>query len=662
MAAVEQNLPIRSIPSEVAGRTGVLAVCICFLVSLAPHFVNLPPWTIAVALAALGWRLLQNIGRLPELPKWMLIPLVLCGGVGVFAEYWTIVGRDAGLALLTVMTAFKFLESRNHRDMLILVFLCYFLIATHFLYSQSIPTAVLMFATLIVITATLITLNQRDDSVPVLERLRQSAWLVLLSVPLMIILFVLVPRVPGPLWGLQTEQRGGVTGLSDHMAPGKISNLIRSNEVAFRVDFKGPIPPQNRLYWRGPVMALYNGFSWRQVPQRPLREVNMTVNGQAQEYTVTLEPHGERWLLALDIPTRVIKSSVFSRDYQLISRKEVNDLLRYDMQSYLDYVIGADESPRYLAQTLQYPEQMNPQTVALGKSLAMRYTDAAEIANEVLKMFREQEFIYTLQPPALGMHSVDEFLFDTRRGFCEHYAGAFALLMRAAGVPARIVTGYQGGEFNRLGKYLIVRQSDAHAWTEIWIKERGWVRVDPTAAVSPSRIEQGLDDALSGESAGFRIQSRNPLFGNLLYSWDNLQHSWNDWVLNYDQRKQRDFLRQLEIGIESWSDMVFALVALLLAVSGLFWLVAWYRERPPAPQVYETLFRRMLRRLARRGYERRPAEDTRAFLARLPRDEFPQHARIARIVELYNLIKYGRRGASTMALNNLRSEVNSLRL
>ena len=251
----EQNLPYQSIPLEISSRSSVFAVCFCFLFAIAPHFLTLPAWVIAFVLISLGWRCLQNIGKIRELPKWLLIPLVLFGGIGVFAEYWTIVGRDAGLALLTVMTSFKFLESRNHRDMLILVFLCYFLIATHFLYSQSIFTAALMLVTMIVITATLVTLNQRDNDTTLKDRFRVASRLVLMSIPLMLILFVLVPRVPGPLWGLTNEQRGGITGLSDHMSPGQISNLIRSNEVAFRVNFDGDIPPQSRLYWRGPVMA-----------------------------------------------------------------------------------------------------------------------------------------------------------------------------------------------------------------------------------------------------------------------------------------------------------------------------------------------------------------------------------------------------------------------
>jgi len=560
------------------------------------------------------------------------------------------------------MTSLKFLESRRHRDLLILVFLCYFLIATHFLYSQSIIIAILMFATLIVITATLITLNQREEKVLVRELLRTSTRLVLLSIPLMLILFVLVPRVPGPLWGLTNEQHGGVTGLSDRMSPGKISSLVRSNEVAFRVEFEGAIPTQSSLYWRGPVMAQYNGYSWSQSLRKPVQRLNLSVAEPAIKYTVTLEPNGELWLLALDLPAKLIPDSLMTEDFQLISKKQINDLQRYQVESRLTYQFGLNESPDYLALTLDYPDRVNPKTIAYGRSLAARFDRSEDIVNEVMTMFREEEYFYTLNPPVLGNNVVDEFLFDTRRGFCENYAGSFALLMRAAGIPARIVAGYQGGEYNKVGNYLIVRQSDAHAWTEIWLENKGWVRVDPTAAVSPSRIELGIDDALSDERSSFRIQNRNPLFGNLLYSWDNLQHSWNDQVLNYDRRKQMEFLSNLELGIENWSDMVFALVFLLVAVTGLFWAAARYRERPPKPAAYETLFNRLLKKLSKHGIQKGPAEDTRVFMLRVATPDFPQSEQLASIVELYNRIKYGRQDSSQSALHQMRSMINSFHL
>ena len=660
MQRTEPNQPIRSISREIANRSCVFAVCFCFLFSIAPHFPNLPLWVSGMVAFALIWRCLQNLGKLPEVPKWILIPMVFAGGVGVFAEYWTVVGRDAGLALLTVMSSFKFLESRRHRDLLILVFLCYFLIATHFLFSQSIPTAAMMFITLIIITATLITINQREQQVRIGELLQTSSRLVLYSIPLMLILFLLVPRIPGPLWGLTNEQRGGITGLSDNMSPGNISNLIRSNEVAFRVDFEGAVPPQSQLYWRGPVMAYYNGYRWSQVSRKPLQPLTLNVSEPAIKYTVTLEPNGEQWLLALDVPTQLVPNSLMTSDFQLISKKKINDLQRYSTESRLAYEFGATESAKYLQTTSSYPEQLNPKTIALGKLLAARFNSSEEIVNEVLAMFGRESYFYTLNPPLLGENMVDEFLFDSRRGFCEHYAGSFALLMRTAGIPARIVTGYQGGEFNTLGNYLIVRQSDAHAWTEVWIKGRGWIRVDPTAAVSPNRIESGLDDALADEVSSFRIRNRNPLFGNLLFGWDNLQHSWNAWVLNYDTQKQRNFLSELELGIENWSDMVIALVIMLATVTGSFWLITWYRELPARPAAYEILFKRLLHKLAQRGFVKKPAEDTRAFLRRVSTHEIAQSDQLERIVDLYNRIKYGRNGGSPQALKQMRSMINSL--
>ncbi len=659
---ISNNLPISAIPQEIASQSSINAVCFCFLFSITPHFRVLPLWVSGIVLVALGWRVLQNMNRVQPLPKWLIVPMVLIGGVSVFAEFWTIAGRDAGLALLTVMTSLKFLETRNHRDLLILIFLCYFLIATHFLFSQSILTAFLMLLTLIVITATLITLNQRDDSVSIRSRLIISSRLITMSLPLMLILFILVPRVPGPLWGLTNEQRGGVTGLSDTMSPGKISNLIRSNEVAFRVEFNGAIPAQKNLYWRGPVMSMFNGTRWYQSRRPKIDNFYLVSFDEATEYTVTLEPNGEHWLLALDIPTHLVEDSIMTADFQLTSKREINDLRRYSMISRLSYQVGMSETADYLELTVDFPEDRNPKTIAYGRELSQRYDDPEAIVQHVLTMFREQNYIYTLKPPVFRDDVMDNFLFESKRGFCEIYAGSFALLMRAAGIPARIVTGYQGGEYNQVGNYLIVRQSDAHAWTEVWIERKGWIRIDPTAAVSPDRIELGLGDALQDEILNFRIRNKNPLFGNLMYRWDNLQHNWNDWVLNYDERRQRNFLSKLDIGIESWSDMVFALIIALLSVTGLYWAVSWYRERPSKPETYEIYLNRLLRKMNKSGLEKRPSEDTRAFFKRVKSSDFQQKDQVSKVIELYNLIKYGRSDPDSQSLDNLRSLVGSIKI
>jgi transglutaminase-like putative cysteine protease len=661
----KQHLTVKNIPQEVASRASIFAVCFCFLFSITPHFLHLPLWISGFVIIALVWRSLQNQGTIKALPKWIIVPLVLFGGIGVFAEYWTIVGRDAGLALLTVMTSLKFLESRSHRDLLILIFLCYFLIATHFLFSQSILTAGLMLATLLVITSTLVLINQRDDKISIVVGVKASARLIIMSIPLMLILFILVPRIPGPLWGLTNEQRGGITGLSDSMSPGKISQLIQSNEVAFRVSFKGDIPAQSQLYWRGPVMALFDGSRWSQSKRSNINRLNITVFDEPTEYTITLEPNGERWMLALDMPTQIVNGSQMTADFQLTAKKPINDLLRYTLQSNLRFRAGLDEPEKYLQLTAQYPANQNLKTIALGQSLARQYDKPEDIINHVLNRFRTQEYVYTLSPPALRGDTVDQFLFETQRGFCEHYAGSFALLMRAAGIPSRIVAGYQGGEYNELGDYLIVRQSDAHAWTEVWIKDKGWIRVDPTAAVSPDRIELGIDEALPDEVSSFRIRNRNPLFGSFLFSWDNLQNNWNNWVLNYDERKQSSFLQQLGLGIENSSDMIFALVFMLLSVTGCYWLLGWYRARPAKPAKLEQHFNRLLKKLAKLGFEKKPAEDSRAFLGRVEESKLVQTTEIEVIIDLYNQIKYGpvHTGENTNRsdLKNLNSLINNFR-
>lgn len=639
---MNNNLPIHQIALEIPNKTGVLAASFSFLMAMFPHFFHLPLWVSGFVLFALAWRGLQTTGRVGAMPRWLLIPLVIIGGISVFAQYWTIVGRDAGLALLTVMSSFKFLESKTHRDILILVFLCYFLLATHFLFGQSIFIALYMFVTLVIITTTLVTINQRDDTIPLQTRITAASKLIALSIPIMLILFVLVPRIPGPLWGLTQEQRGGVTGLSDSMSPGQISDLINSNDVAFRVTFEGNKPPQEQLYWRGPVMVNFNGRTWTQARHRQDKTFKLEQAGNPSRYTVTLEPHGKNWLFGLDIPAQVLPDSYMSSEFQLTSNKAVNDLKRYTLSSRLTYRLGLDESMEYLLLASKYPEQRNPRTLALGQQWSEQFDSDTAIVNHALGMFRQQEFDYTLQPPRLGKHSSDEFLFQTRRGFCEHYASSFALLMRAAGIPSRIVTGYQGGEINEIGGYLIVRQSDAHAWTEVWLEDRGWVRIDPTAAVSPDRIENGLDQALNDNLATFKIGKRSPLLSKLLYNWDNLQHNWNETILNYDHKKQARFLERLGLGIKSWGDMVIALVFGLVLISGAYWAVSWYRERPSPLPVYEKKVNQLLKKLSRYGYKKNSSEHVYEFLDRIKQQHNYRDGQLEKIFEVYSKIKYAR--------------------
>ena len=656
------NLPISRIAQETADRTAILSVSLSFLLVMLPHFAHSPLWVSGFTLFALGWRSAQAFDKAPALPRWLLVPLVVAGGLGVFAEYWTIVGRDPGLALLTVMTAFKFLEARSHRDVLILLFLCYFLLATHFLFGQSILIALYMLVVLVVITSTLMTINQRDDSVPLKIRLINAGKLIGLSLPMMMILFVLVPRIPGPLWGITQEQRGGVTGLSDSMSPGAISNLISSNDVAFRVKFMSKIPAQNQLYWRGPVMVNFDGRRWTRAKVRPIRPFRLPNSDNTIDYTVTLEANGQKWLLALDIPVTTPEASYLTQEYQLTSTKPVIDLKRYTLRSLLKYNLNPDENFDYLLKAEQFAPDRNPRTLALGQQWARQFRTDREIIEQALNMFRQQNFVYTLQPPLLGKHSSDEFLFDTRRGFCEHYASSFALLMRAAGIPSRIVTGYQGGELNQVGNYLIVRQSDAHAWTEVWLENEGWVRIDPTAAVSPDRIEKGLDQALQDGRSSFKIGKRSALISQLLYNWDNMQNTWNSMILNYDSKKQSRFLRQLGLGIQNWGDMVIALVISLAGISGLYVLIAWLRERPPAAPDYEQIIRQLLKKLKRKGFEKQPSEDVHEFLQRIKQQHHFEDAELEDIFNTYSKIKYAKGYQQAVIIKRFRKMVAQWRV
>ncbi len=632
--------PIRTMHLEHAPAKAIQTVCLGFFIAIVGHITHLPVWVSLLIGFALSWRLAQSASYLPPLPRWLIIPFVVMGGIGVFATYWTITGRDAGLALLSVMAAFKLLESQTQRDALIVVFLSYFLVATHFLFSQSIFIAIYMLLTITFLTASLITLNERGSNISWSSRFKISSTIIAYSIPLMIILFILVPRVPGPLWGLTSEQRSGITGLSDYMAPGQISNLIQDNSVAFRVTFEGDIPPRQELYWRGPVMSRFNGKTWFQSTQKSKQIGKINPTGKQYTYTITLEAHGKQWLLPLDVPIGLIQDSTKTADFELKSTKPVNDLKKYSLSSYTQATLAQNESFDVLMKHTEFPNNKNTKTIQFGQQLRTQFDDDKKLVAHVLKQFGNQEYFYTLSPPPLGDNPMDEFLFDTKRGFCEHYAGSFALIMRAADIPSRIVTGYQGGELNPDGNYLIVRQSDAHAWVEVWFDDQGWTRIDPTAAVSPQRIENSIDVALSNEAVSFRIKTKSSLIGDLLFSWDNIQHQWNNWVLNYNQDKQSHFLKKLGIGIKSSADMVIALVILLALITLSYALFSGYRNRPNKPEYFELLYQSLLKKMAKAGFTIQPAESPTEFLARITQHNNNNSQHLHQAINLYMKIKY----------------------
>ncbi len=583
----------------------------------APHAERLPWWLTLLVAMLVGWRVYLAWMRLPLPPKALLFLVVGGSSAGVYLHYGTVFGRDAGVALLVVMLTLKVLEMRTTRDGMLLIFLSYFLVITNFLYSQTIPTALYMLLCVWLITAAMIGIHYATPPRGVGHQLRTAGVLLAQSVPLMLVLFILFPRVQGPLWGMPSDLNRSTTGLSDSMAPGSITSLSLSDDVAFRAVFKSPIPSANRLYWRGPVLWNYDGRTWR-APRPVFAEPRYDTSFVPVEYSVTVEAHGKAWLFALDLPGRLPPGAVASADLQLLALKPVTTRVRYEMTSFLDYTYGANEREQNLERARRLPAGFNPRTVAYARELRSRHPTDRDLVQAVLRSFNQDGFTYTLTPPLLGEHSVDEFLFAAKSGFCEHFSSAFVVLMRAAGIPARIVTGYLGGELNPIGDYLIVRQADAHAWSEVWLQDEGWVRVDPTAAVSPARVERGITAAVSAAGTlPLFMRGDFPVLRELRLTWDSMANTWNQWVLGYTPERQRALLTRVGLDDATWR----TLAALLLMIAGAFTLVLALltvrrlrvRVRDPVKLAYLAF----CRKLSDRGIARESGEGPLAYAERV---------------------------------------------
>ena len=464
-------------PAETLDRGAAPWLFAAALATTMPHVAHQPAWLSVLATAIFAWAgwLWWRNERLPG--RWPLALLVAIASGGVLFEFRTLFGRDAGVAMLVVFMALKLLELRSRRDATVVVTLGYFLLLTHYFYSQSIPTGLWLLATMTLLTATLIRLHGGPLSTTG-ATLRYAGLLTLQAIPFMLVLYLLFPRVAGPLWGLPQDAHSGRSGLSDQMTPGTIANLALSSEIAFRVRFAGAVPQRDKLYWRGPVLENYDGLTWRPQDGRG-RPPQIEALSPAIAYETTLEPHQQRWLLALDAPDALGPEFALFGTLTATSREPLSQRQRFALTATLDFRFNPGEEQVVLRRNLALPPERNPRARALAESWKEADPDPADLVKKALSLFAEEKFFYTLQPPLLGEQPVDDFLFNTRRGFCEHYASAFVFLMRAAGVPARVVTGYQGGEANPVDGFVVVRQSDAHAWAEVWLAGRGWTRVQP---------------------------------------------------------------------------------------------------------------------------------------------------------------------------------------
>ena len=606
----------------------------------APHTLWLPWWVNVTAGALLLWRAALALRERALPPRWLLVLLTLVTAIGVYFSYGRFMGRDPGVTLLVLLLFLKLMETHAQRDVFVVAFLSYFVALANFFYSQSIQTAGLMLLTIWVTTAALVGFSAPQR--PIADYFKTAGRMLAQAGPVMLLLFFLFPRVQGPLWGMPQDAYTAVTGLSDSMSPGSISALSLSDAIAFRVKFEGAPPPRNRLYWRGPVLSDFDGFTWRVGLPQLRRDLDLEVGGAPIDYEVTLEPHNRSWLFPLEMPVRIPSTARVTSEYVAISLTPIRTRLRYAMRSYPDFKANGGASPQDLRIALRLPSGVNPRARALASEWRESSTGDSAIVRRAIEFFRGSRLEYTLEPPVLGTNSVDGFLFETKQGFCEHFASSFVFLMRAAGVPARVVTGYQGGDTNPVDGYMVVRQAEAHAWAEVWLSENGWTRVDPTAAAVPIRVELGITAAApAGAALPLLMRTSMNWLKAVRNNWEALTNQWNQWVLGYNPDRQREMLSWLGVQQPSWQTLT---VMLFWGVAGVLLLIAlWLLRGIQREDAVQRAWLRFCSKLARAGLARSSVEGPLDYAGRIAGRVPARETAVRAIVSLYVDLRYGPR-------------------
>lgn len=625
-------------------KTDTLLLLLSCALILIPHSTHLSWWNNLLLAGMLLWRAWITLQghRLP--PQWLLLPIALFGMSLVYLEFRIFFGREPGVAMVSILFVAKLLEMHARRDAFVVLMVGLFLMLTNFFYSQSIGMAIMMAIAVLFVLTTQISFQFVGQAPPFIKRLRMAATVLGLAIPLTVVLFLLFPRIEGPLWGLPGDAHTGRTGLSETMSPGNISNLAESEEIAFRAKFFGVVPDRSALYWRVIVLSNFDGRTWTHLAEPPVPPEQMpaVLRGQAVQYEITLEPHGRRWLPALEqvgsAPALPYGRSIVFGDMQVSSPRPIDDRTRYVVHSYPNYVLAPDLGSNELINWLKLPRGFNPRTIELAQQVRQISSDPVILANFVLQKFNRESYTYTLEPPTLGRDGIDDFLFVTHAGFCEHYASAFVVFMRAMGIPARVVTGFQGGELNPVDGYLEVHQSDAHAWAEIWVKGRGWIRVDPTSAVAPERIQKNLQTAIPRRSLGGLISytpGKDSWLNSARLKWSAVTNSWNQLVLNYSSDRQKSLLRDFGFPDADWGTLTILLFVFGGGIMGLaaVWLFSTHQRADPV----RALYRNLCQKLATVGITRAEYEGPRSFAARIAETNSLQPARKASVLKFLEL-------------------------
>ena len=630
----------------------LLATCSAVAAALLPHVLHFPVWVSAAVAGAITWRLAaeQRGWALP--PRALRLAAAAAATVAVLAGFRTLNGLDAGTALLAIMAGLKLTETRQPRDHAVLVFIGYFMCLATLLYDQTFPRLAYALLVMWLLTAALARVHRPVEANTPVRPFHLAARTLALGAPLAVVLFLFVPRVEGRFWAVPAHSAAHTTGMNENMNPGDVAELSLSDEPAFRVWFTGPLPAPELRYFRMLVLEDFDGRGWKRVSNfADSGAPEILATGPAFDYRIELEPTNQEWLPGLDtvvewpsaLAARGRATQLVYFDRTVLERRLVTNRISYTLRSYPGAAVMPAGLPRDLtARDLAPPPPgRSPRTRALAESLrASAGSDRAYI-DRVLERFRTEPFAYSLSPPVLGSEPVDEFLFGTREGFCEHYASAFAVLMRAAGIPARVVLGYQGGDFNSYGGYLLVRQSHAHAWNEVWLAASGWTRVDPTAAVAPERVRSGrLSPELGGRDTSGWLEANFEWLRGLRAAWDATRTAWYDSIVSYDPARQARLLRALGLDSDGWQGLAIALAAGfgLAALALAAWL-AW-ELRPRRTDAVQAAWNGACARLGPLGIARGRAEGPLDFGRRVAA-ELPVHAAsFGAVVEAYVQVRY----------------------
>lgn len=613
---------------------------------IAPMLLHLPLWIIGLWLLCAGWRVQVYRMRL-NFPR-SIVKLGMMVSTA-FAVYWSrgsLVGLDAGVALLVTAFVLKLAEARSRRDALVLIYLGFFTLVASFLFDDGIVQAAYSLLPLLALLAALVALQGGDILAQKRRSLKTAALLVAQAIPLTLLLFVFFPRLD-PLWMLPSPKDKGVTGLSTQMSPGDIAELSQSAELVFRARFDQQIPPKSQLYWRALSMSFFDGRSWHvQRQMDDLAEPQWRKQGEQASYSVVMEPSQQPWLFSLAVSEALQPDVRMMSDFRLQRMRPGNRSYLYEANYWPQALMQPGLNQSELRRYLQLPERGNRQARQWAQSLRAEYPDDQQLVAALLRHFNQEPFFYSLKPPLLGANSVDEFLFTTRTGFCEHYSSSMVYVLRAAGIPARVVAGYQGGEIHQAGNYVQVRQYDAHSWVEYWQPGRGWNMVDPTFQVAPNRIELGLQEALRATDEALDMGLLSPLnyrhigwLNSLRLSWDELNYGWQVYVLGYQGQSQSDLLRNL-LGTQNWKHIGLGLLAALALVFAMLalWLFKPWRNSLSHSQ---RLLRQLDRLLVKRQLQRAPGEGLRNLQQRVATQLQPeQNQALVAFIELYERQQY----------------------